>query len=189
LALTLAQILNGSELLPTEAQQLMSQSLKGAQESLEFIKATIVLILVKLAIEEGLRKKTSKQAETPIETTRILHPGTNMEYLPTLQWQLDEALGKPDQEKDRWKEIEVQALQEQDKRRQEKIQEERENQDADRAERLKKLEAQVQQILRENPGLVGTVTALALQQQDFLSELGRPTPRFVNTQFINGDRI
>lgn len=188
-ALTLAKILNNSNVLPEEAQQLMSQSLNGAQESLEFIKATIVLILVKLAIEEGVRKKAPKREEPLVQDQSILHPGTNMEYLPTLRWQLEEALGKSGQEKDPWKEIEVKALQEQDKKRQEKAEEERKNQDTDRAERLKKLEAQVQQILRENPGLVGTLAAMALQQQDFLSELGRPTPRFVNAQFTNADRI
>jgi hypothetical protein len=180
---SLGQILAQSQELPPEAQALLQQALEGVQKGMEGLKLIIAsgIIAAVIARELERRSKLPKpRTETESEQNKTPHPGTDTEHLPLLRREL-EVFSEPVYTD--WKKIEKIELEAQDVRRREEIIARKEEEKMAEDRRLHKLQAYVDQLLRENPGLVGTIAEVSLRQENFLSEIGRPTPKFVNDQF------
>lgn len=183
-ALTVSEMLRDSGALPEVARQALDAAIKEARQALERLKDLVALIIVRELLAQAQEEKSSKRASTQDSgTLPIWFPETNMNYREVLEAFLDAAERQKDEAKNPWAEYGEKALLEQDRLLREK------EESAERAEtehdenRRAALKTAIEQALKANPGFAASMAGVALQQLDFLSEIGRPTPIFLVTDY------
>ncbi|MBX7143889.1 MAG: hypothetical protein K1X79_05510 [Oligoflexia bacterium] len=182
-ALTLAEVLRDSGKLPEVARDALAKSITEARQALERLKDIVALIIMRELLAQADDKSSTRREEQDTKTLPIWFPETSMDYRQVLEAILENEKNKEREPKNPWEEYAKQALEEQDRRLRESAEDEEEAVTAHDEYRRAALKAAIEQTLKANPGFANSIAGISIQQLSFLSEIGRPTPIFIEAGY------